>query len=135
MLSDPLFLVDGNDRKAAHYARWTVSTIREQARNPFHIKWGDAIEQLTVRFGWEIAWQRSLDRLSVRAGENVIGRKHPERRDYMPSGAALASPGQGRRTRTYSRTGGSLGACTRLLMLRNYFRWKGRWRSFREGIA
>jgi len=94
MLSDPLFLVDGNDRKTAHYARWTVSTIREQARNPFHIRWGDDMEQLTVRFGWEIAWQRSLDRFSVRAGENVIGRKHPERRDYMPSGAALASPGQ-----------------------------------------
>jgi hypothetical protein len=94
MLSDPLFLVDGNDRKTAHYARWTVSTIREQARNPFHIRWGDDIEQLTIRFGWEIAWQRSLDRFGVRAGENVIGRKHPERRDYMPSGAALASPGQ-----------------------------------------
>ena len=54
MLSDPLFLVDGNDRKTAHYARWTVSTIREQARNPFHIRWGDDIEQLTVRFGWEM---------------------------------------------------------------------------------
>jgi hypothetical protein len=94
MLSDPLFLVDGNDRKTAHYARWTVSTLQEQARNPFDIRWGDDIEQLTVRFGWEIAWQRTLDHFSVQTGENVIGRKHSERRDYMASGAALAFPGQ-----------------------------------------
>ena len=94
MLSDPLYLVEGNDRKTEHYARWTVSTLRERARNPFHVRWGNDLEQLTVRFGWEIAWQRSLDRRSILTGDNVIGRKHPERRDYMPSGAALAFPGR-----------------------------------------
>ena len=94
MLSDPLYLVDGNDRKTEHYARWTVTTLKERARNPFHIRWGKDIEQLTVRFGWEIAWQRSIDRRSILDGSNVIGRKHPERRDYMPSGSALESPGQ-----------------------------------------
>jgi tetratricopeptide (TPR) repeat protein len=94
MLSDPLYLVDGNDRKTEHYARWTVSTLKETARNPFHVRWGSDIEQLTVRFGWEIAWQRSINRGSLLAADNVIGRKHPERRDYMPSGAAFAAPGQ-----------------------------------------
>ena len=94
LLADPLYLVDGNDRKTEHYARWTVSTLRERARNPFHVAWGNDIEQLTVRFGWEIAWQRSLNRGSIVTGDNVIGRKHPERRDYMPSGAALAAPGR-----------------------------------------
>ena len=94
MLSDPLYLVDGNDRKTEHYARWTVTTLKERARNPFHIRWGKDIEQLTVRFGWEIAWQRSIDRRSILDGSNVIGRKHPERRGYMPSGSALESPGR-----------------------------------------
>jgi tetratricopeptide (TPR) repeat protein len=94
MLSDPLYLVEGNDRKTEHYARWTVSTLKERARNPFHIRWGSDIEQLTVRFGWEIAWQRSINRRSMIDGSNVIGRKHPERRNYMPSAAALVSPGR-----------------------------------------
>ena len=88
MLADPLYLVDGNDRLTAHYARWTVATLRDRARNPFHISWGRDLEELTVRHGWEMGWERSASR-SFGSVENVIGHKHPEGRDYMPSGRAL----------------------------------------------
>ena len=91
-LADPLYLVDGNDRLTAHYARWTVSTLRERARNPFHIAWGRDMEELTIRHGWEIGWERS-PRGNFASLDNVIGHKHPEGRDFMPSAGALREPG------------------------------------------
>lgn len=91
-LADPLFLVAGNDRLTAHYARWTVSTLRERARNPFRIRWGDDLETLTIRHGWEMGWERSPSR-DWGSLDHVIGHKHPEGRDYMPSGTVLAQPG------------------------------------------
>ena len=51
-LADPLYLVEGNDRKTEHYARWTVATIRGAARNPYRVSWGKDLDELTVRHGW-----------------------------------------------------------------------------------
>lgn len=90
-LADPLYLVDGNDRLTAHYARWTVATLRERVRNPFRIRWGHDLETLTVRHGWEMGWERSPTRI-YSTQDNVIGHKHPEGRDYMPPGDALMDP-------------------------------------------
>ena len=89
--ADPLFLVDGNDRLTEHYARWTVSTLKEDARNPYGIRWGDDLEELTVRHGWEVGWERSMSTLTV-GREGAVGHKHPEGRDYMPAGRALRDP-------------------------------------------
>jgi hypothetical protein len=90
-LADPLYLVDGNDRKTAHYARWTVATLKEDARNPYRIRWGRDLEELTVRHGWEVGWHRSR---GGRLGQpdEVVGHSDPERRDYLPRGRALADP-------------------------------------------
>jgi len=90
-LADPLYLVPGNDRKTAHYARWTVSTLRERARNPYAIPWGRDLEELTVRHGWEIGWERQSS-VGVGTEDGVVGHKHPEGRDFMPSGRALEDP-------------------------------------------
>lgn len=90
-LADPLWLVDGNDRLTAHYARWTVSEIKRDARNPYGLSWGNDLEELTVRHGWEIGWERH--RLGVLdARDLATGHKHPEGRDYMPSGDVLRDP-------------------------------------------
>ena len=90
-LADPLYLVGGNDRLTAHYARWTVATLRERARNPFRISWGSDLEALTIRHGWEMGWERS-PRPDYSGVDHIIGHKHPEGRDYMPSGDVLADP-------------------------------------------
>jgi hypothetical protein len=71
-MADPLYLAPGNDRLTAHYARWTVSTLRERVRNPFHIPWASS---------------------SLADRPNTIGHKHPEGRDFMPAGRALTDPG------------------------------------------
>lgn len=90
-LADPLYLVEGNDRKTAHYARWTVSTLRERARNPFGISWGRDLEELTVRLGWEMWWERRTSR-DLAAAPDVIGHRHPQNREYMPPGSVLIDP-------------------------------------------
>ncbi|MEJ2203678.1 MAG: hypothetical protein P8170_06180 [Gemmatimonadota bacterium] len=93
MLGDPLYLVPGNDRVTEHYARWTVSTIRERARNPFQIRWARDLEELTIRHGWELGWERDRDRPMDRsAGNGVVGHKHPDGRDFLPPGSVLADP-------------------------------------------
>ena len=90
-LADPLELVEGNDRKTAHFARWTVATIRDGARTPYGIRWGSDLEELLVRHGWELGWERELDPWST-GPDRIVGHKHPEGRDYLPPGRALGAP-------------------------------------------
>lgn len=93
-LADPLLLVEGNDRKTAHFARWTVATLREGARTAYGISWGRDLEELLVRHGWEIGWEREIAPLLAER-DRVIGRKHPDGRDYLPPGSVLADPASG----------------------------------------
>ncbi len=90
-LADPLYLVEGNDRKTSHYARWTVAKIREEAKNPYRISWGNDLDELTIRHGWELGWNRTSD-AGFTTVEHVIGHKHPEGRDYIPPGKILNTP-------------------------------------------
>ena len=91
LLADPLYLAEGNDRKTSHYARWTVAKIREEAKNPYRISWGNDLDELTIRHGWELGWNRTSD-AGFTTVEDVIGHKHPEGRDYMPPGKMLNTP-------------------------------------------
>ena len=90
-LADPLYLVEGNDRLTAHYARWTVATLKDGARNPFRMSWGDDLAELTVRHGWELGWERSPSR-TLGGPFTITGHHHPEAREWMPSADALTAP-------------------------------------------
>jgi len=92
LLADPLYLVPGNDVRTAHYARWTVATIREGARNPHQVSWGSDLAELLVRNGWEIAWERVRDRFDLTARDGVLGYNDPEGRDFMPPSSAVEDP-------------------------------------------
>ncbi|MEX2048389.1 MAG: hypothetical protein WEB90_02305 [Gemmatimonadota bacterium] len=94
-LADPLYLVDGNDRLSEHYARWTVATLKDGARNPFRLRWGRDLEELTVRHGWEIGWERTAS-TQLGGSFGVIGHRHAEGREYMPSGETLVEPAAAR---------------------------------------
>ena len=92
-LADPLLIVPGNDRLTEHWARRTVSRIRERARNPYGMSWGSDLEELTVRYGWEVAWERAEpSSYALAEPAAAIGRHHPERRPLMPPGKALEDP-------------------------------------------
>ena len=91
MMADPLYIVPGNDRMTAHYARWTVATLKDGARNPYRLRWGRDLEELTVRNGWEVGWERSFG--SIPGSLNTVtGHQDNEARDYMPLGRALEAP-------------------------------------------
>lgn len=85
--SDPLFLVEGNDRLTDHYARLVLARIREDAVNPYDLRWEEDMEETLVRYGRTIGWSRS--RAVPRGGMNltdtrsVVGHHHPGSRGYL----------------------------------------------------
>ncbi len=92
-LADPLYLVEGNDRESEHYARWVFSKMHEDAQNPYGIRWGDDLEELTVRYGWDRGWERVRQDLRTAGGRpTVIGHQTPGGKRFAPPGRILEVP-------------------------------------------
>lgn len=90
-LADPLYLVEGNDFETAHYARWTVVTLKQEAKNLYRLNWAGDLRELTIRHGWEVGWERSPGPFP---GDpwSITGHNQPEAVDYMPAGEVLTRP-------------------------------------------
>lgn len=93
-LADPLLLVPGNDRRTAHFARRTLSWVREEAENVYGISWGWDLDELVLRYGSELGWERSRPSVMSLDPAAVVGRHHPESRQYVPPGEVLARPSE-----------------------------------------
>ncbi len=99
-LSDPLFLVDGNDRLTDHFARLVEARTHESAENPQLLPWDTDLAEVLVRYGRIVGWSRVLapappqllDRLPPDY-RRVIGHHHPRSRGYLFPEAFLESPG------------------------------------------
>lgn len=91
-LADPLYLVPGNDRLTAHYARHTLSWIRDDAANPYRISWGWDLERILIRYGAEHGWERQRPRATSLEAASVIGHHHPQSKQYLPSARAFEAP-------------------------------------------
>ena len=96
LLSDPLYLVDGNDRMTEQYARAVLVRMRREAVNPYGVEWGDDIEELTLRYGAEKAWERrrSLPNGTLQDTRTIVGRHHPKSQEFLPPDEALEDPAQ-----------------------------------------
>ncbi len=96
LLSDPLYLVDGNDRMTEQYARGVLVRLRREAENPYGVEWGDDIEELTLRYGAERAWerQRGLATGNLQDTRSIVGRHHPKSQEFLPPDEALDDPAQ-----------------------------------------
>lgn len=96
--ADPLYLVDGNDRLTADYARRTIALIREKAANPFGMEWEDDLTQLVLRYGQEVAWERMRPppQMGLRATDDryVVGRHESGGTDYVPPGRVIKEPSE-----------------------------------------
>ncbi len=90
-LSDPLYLVPGNDRWTAHMARLTQARILEEATNAFDLPWDIDLEELLLRYGWAVGWERSQGAPSFRqiSQTRMTARLDPDRRRYLPTGPEL----------------------------------------------
>lgn len=92
-LADPLYLVAGNDRESEHYARWTFTRMNDGALNVWRMRWGDDLEELTVRYGWDRGWEQV--RPGSRGGGgvlSVIGHHLPNGKEFAPPGRILEVP-------------------------------------------
>lgn len=94
-MADPFFLVEGNDRWTEHLARHVLVEIREDADNPYGLRWGDDLAETLLRYGWEVGWERVEPRVGeLAASAHAVGHQHPESRSHLPPGAALLRLGE-----------------------------------------
>lgn len=94
LLSDPLYLVDGNDRMTEQYARTVLVLLREQSANPYGITWGDDLEELMIRYGPEKAWDREQKPPDgfLTDTRSIVGRHHPKSQEFLPPTSVLRNP-------------------------------------------
>jgi len=96
-LSDPLFLVEGNDRFTEHYARLVEARNQERAANLYSMEWGSDMEESLVRYGRNIGYSRLTGAPSMGGGmlqdsRQVVGHHHPRSRGYIFPETFLQSP-------------------------------------------
>ena len=97
-LSDPLFMVEGNDRLTEHFARLVVARNQEHAENPMGMFWEEDLEATLIRYGRNVAWSRTHNPGRMFGGGGLMdtrrmtGHHHPMSRGYLFPEAFLASP-------------------------------------------
>ena len=92
-LADPLYLMPGNDRESEHYARWTYAKISDGAESVWGMRWGDDLEELTLRYGWERGWERHRPRVGTSStSSSVVGHQLPGGKEFVPPGRVLDAP-------------------------------------------
>ncbi len=58
-LSDPLFLIEGNDRLTDHFARMVEAVNWREAANPMGLPWDEDMEATLIRYGRNIGYSRT----------------------------------------------------------------------------
>jgi hypothetical protein len=95
-LSDPLFLIEGNDRLTDHFARMVEAVNWQEAANPMGIPWDEDMEATLIRYGRNIGYSRVYDPVatfnSLRDTRRVLGHHHPKSRGYLFPETFLESP-------------------------------------------
>lgn len=99
-LSDPLFLLEGNDRLTDHLARLVQAKNYEDAAHPQAMDWDDDLAETLIRYGRTIGWSRTHSPgANMRGGtfqlqdtRRVVGHHHPQSRGYLFPEEFLQSP-------------------------------------------
>jgi hypothetical protein len=97
LLSDPLFLFEGNDRFTDHFARWVVAINRREAADPLGIPWGEDVEETLVRYGRNTGYGRTHNPQQMMSNgfgdtRRMVGFHHPKSRGYLFPEDFLESP-------------------------------------------
>jgi len=98
-LSDPLFLMEGNDRLTDHFARLVIAENRREAADPLAIEWGEDLEETLVRYGRNTGYSRDHDPQAMfRTGpldtRRMVGHHHPFSRGYLFPEDFLEAPSE-----------------------------------------
>ena len=92
-LSRPLHLLPANDLRTEHLARLTMTELQRAARSPHHLRWGDDMHELMVRYGWAKRWSREAPSLSLahQSDVSVVGYEPTPTFDFVPAAEVLVS--------------------------------------------
>ena len=91
-LSRPLFLLPANDLRTEHLARLTMAELIRTSRYPHDLAWGDDVQEMLVRYGWETGWSREAPSVSDPSSVHVVGHEPTPAFDFVPATDALTSP-------------------------------------------
>ncbi len=95
-LSDPLFLIEGNDRLTDHFARMVEAVNWREAANPMGLPWDEDMEATLIRYGRNIGYSRTYDPIAsfrtLGDTRKVLGHHHPKSRGYLFPEMFLESP-------------------------------------------
>jgi hypothetical protein len=93
-LSDPLFLVDGNDYFTDHYARLVLAENRRDAADPLGLEWAEDLDETLIRYGRNTGYSRTANRAQFGLQDNrrMVGHHHPKSRGYLFPEQFLSSP-------------------------------------------
>jgi hypothetical protein len=90
-MADPLFMTPGNETRAEHFARHVWS--RALARAPVvagMLRWGDDLDQLTVRYGVPIARTRTPGTMT--SDGSIVEHFDPDQLAWTPTDLFLRGP-------------------------------------------
>jgi hypothetical protein len=99
-LSDPLFLVEGNDRWTDHLARLVEARFSERAEHPQGMEWDVDLEETLIRYGRIVGWSRIHSPTLMQPGARRLpqdtrrlrGHHHPKSRGYLVPETFLEAP-------------------------------------------
>lgn len=55
-ISDPLYMIPGNERRTEHFSRVLHTVLQQNAVNTYGLSWGGDLAELILRFGWAEKW-------------------------------------------------------------------------------
>jgi len=61
-ISDPLYMIPGNERRTEHFSRVLHTVLEENAVNTYGLSWGGDLAELILRFGWAEKWTQEPPR-------------------------------------------------------------------------
>jgi hypothetical protein len=61
-VSDPLFMVPGNERRTEHFSRVLHTVLQQNSVNTYGLNWGGDLAELILRFGWAEKWTQEPSR-------------------------------------------------------------------------
>lgn len=91
-LADPLVLVPGNDRRAAHRLRWVLDRLAPRSELPEDVAWGEDLRRLLLRYGWPVAWERVRPSLPTLQDGGIVSIYPPRSWHFSPPLRAALQP-------------------------------------------
>jgi hypothetical protein len=61
-VSDPLYMMPGNERRTEHYSRVLHTMLQQNSVNTYGSSWGGDLAELILRFGWAEKWTQEPSR-------------------------------------------------------------------------